>query len=72
MAPERRYSEDEVSRILDDATEVQATGTPSASGTDGMTLTELQDIGREVGIPEDVIAQAASTRALCTSYSIRA
>jgi|AP95_1055475.scaffolds.fasta_scaffold02762_8 hypothetical protein len=60
MAPERRYSEDEVSRILDDATEVQATGTPSASGTDGMTLTELQDIGREVGIPEDVIAQAAS------------
>ena len=60
MDPTRRYSEDEVSRILDTATETQTSaGRPLSSGT-GMTLAELQDIGREVGISGDLIATAAA------------
>jgi hypothetical protein len=61
---DRRYSEDEVAKILEAATEVREAGDRSlpsgdASG-DGVTLAELQDIGREVGIPEKSIELAAS------------
>ena len=59
---ERRYSEDEVAEILDRATETEPTGQPTASGSStGMTLSELQDIGDEVGIPKDLIARAAAS-----------
>ena len=64
LTQDRRYSEDEVAKILEAATEVREAGDRSlpsgdASG-DGVTLAELQDIGREVGIPEESIELAAS------------
>lgn len=60
MDSSRRYSEEEIAQILDYATEVQDGGGRSLSSGTGMTLAELQDIGREVGISSDVIADAAS------------
>ncbi len=64
LTQDRRYSEEEVAEILEAATEVREAGDRSlpsgdASG-DGVTLAELQDIGREVGIPEESIELAAS------------
>jgi hypothetical protein len=65
---ERRYSEDEVAAILKIAAERQQldAGTmssdadaASAPGAGGMTLTQLQEIAREVGIPGDMILHAA-------------
>ena len=58
MADERRYSDDEVAAIF------EAASAPVASRADGrssqgLTLTELQSIGREVGIAPDRIAEAA-------------
>jgi hypothetical protein len=58
---ERRYSEEEVAAVFERATDDrQGTRRQVASGT-GMTLAELQEIGREVGIPPEAIAQAASS-----------
>ena len=60
MSSERRYSEDEVNHILDRATEAQTSRAPSASpSSSGLTLRELKEIGREVGISEDDITRAA-------------
>jgi len=59
---ERRYSEDEVAEILDRATETQSGERSVGSGSStGMTLSELQDIGDEVGIPKDLITRAAAS-----------
>jgi hypothetical protein len=57
----RRYTEAEVAAIFERATEVQPTGQRQPSSGEGMTLAELQEIGREVGIPEESIALAAQT-----------
>jgi hypothetical protein len=57
----RRYNEAEVAAIFERATEAQQAGpTPSATG-EGMSLAELQEIGREVGISAESIALAART-----------
>jgi hypothetical protein len=53
---ERRYSEDEVREIFRLATEQPP---QLGAATDGLTLAELKDIGREVGIPELTVAAAA-------------
>jgi hypothetical protein len=57
----RRFNETEVAAIFERATEVQLPGRRQASAAEGMTLAELQEIGREVGIPEESIALAAQT-----------
>lgn len=60
MSPEREYTEEEVAEILDRATQVDRSPSTSAGGSGrGLTLAELHDIGREVGIAEDVITRAA-------------
>jgi hypothetical protein len=57
---ERRYNDDEVAAIFANAADTQeATPHPVSSGT-GMTLRELQEIGHEVGISAQAIANAAS------------
>lgn len=59
---ERRFSEDEVADIFARATEATEPTSASqlqAAPGDGMTLAQLQDIGREVGIPAESIARAA-------------
>jgi hypothetical protein len=56
---ERRFSEEEVSEILKYAAESQqSTGSPLPSAN-GLTLTELTDIGREVGITPEAMQYAA-------------
>lgn len=59
MTDERRYQDDEVAAIF------EAASTPAAASDDarpanGLTLAELQAIGREVGIAPERIAQAAA------------
>jgi hypothetical protein len=58
---ERRYTDDEVAAIIATATEaqqsVQAKFGPFAGG--GMTLAEVQEIGREVGIAPELTLKAA-------------
>ena len=64
---DRRYTDAETAAIFKAAAELQqaaltrpegAAG-PSSSA-DGMTLAQLQEIGREVGIPSDLVARAAN------------
>jgi hypothetical protein len=56
----RRYSEEDVAEIFQRAAEAQQTARRRLpSTTEGMTLAELQEIGREVGIPAELVAQAA-------------
>lgn len=57
--PERRYSEAEVTAIFKQATEEQQSGRRLLSAAEGMTLAELQEIGRDVGVPAELVAQAA-------------
>lgn len=56
---ERRYSEEEVAAIFERATEARQVSHRAPTTGAGMTLAELQDIGREVGLAPDAIAQAA-------------
>lgn len=59
---ERRYTEDEVTTIFERAAEARPEGRRRlASGEDGLTLAELQQIGREVGIAPDAVAHAAAS-----------
>jgi hypothetical protein len=67
---ERRYDDAESAAIFKVAAELQQATAREATGgrpvlgqgegeTDGMTLAQLQDIAREVGIPSELIARAA-------------
>lgn len=56
---ERRFNEAEVAAIFKQATEAQQTGGRHLPSGEGLTLTELQDIAREVGISSDLIQNAA-------------
>lgn len=56
---ERRYSEEEVAAIFERAAEVQQTARRQLPPGEGMTLADLQEIGREVGIPPELVVQAA-------------
>jgi hypothetical protein len=58
---ERRYSEAEVAAIFKRAAEAQQKEQTLVPLSKGMTLTQLQDIGREVGLAADQIAAAART-----------
>ena len=58
---DRRFNDDEVAAIFERATEARTADRPHASSSEGMTLAQLQDIGREVGIAPDAIAHAALT-----------
>ena len=61
MTDVRRYSEDEVARILRDAATPRAALPGAPGAADGMTLAELQDIGAEVGLSPARIADAAAS-----------
>lgn len=64
--PERRYNDTEIAAIFRAATESQPapSSQPDVPSDEGLTLTDLQTIGREVGIAPEAVAQAA--RALDT------
>ena len=69
MPSERRFDESEVAAIFERATAREAHGEARGDapghqlirGGDGLTLGQLQEIGREIGIAPDVIADAALT-----------
>ena len=56
---DRRYSEEEVAAIFERAAEAQQTARRQLPPGEGMTLADLQAIGREVGIPPELVSQAA-------------
>jgi hypothetical protein len=56
---ERRFNEAEVAAIFERAAEAQQPGGRQLPSGTGMSLTELQEIGREVGLSPDSIVQAA-------------
>ncbi|HEX5004577.1 MAG TPA: hypothetical protein VFV65_04635 [Gemmatimonadales bacterium] len=58
---DRRYSEAEVAEIFRQAAEAQQSAQRRLPPGDGLTLSDLQGIGQDVGIPPDLIAQAATT-----------
>lgn len=62
MADERHYQEDEVAEIFE-AASAPALSRGEAAPTQGLTLAELQAIGREVGIAPERIAEAAASLA---------
>jgi hypothetical protein len=60
MSGERLYDEDEVAEILKRATASDPTRTPVSAGSkEGLSLSQLQEIGSEVGIPPVRMAEAA-------------
>jgi len=67
---ERRFSETEVAEIFERATRHQSSALRQASSTDGMTLVQLQEIGREVGIAPEMIAQAARSVGAADRYTV--
>jgi len=56
---ERRYSKEEVTAIFQRAAEARQTARRQLPPGAGMTLADLKEIGREVGIPANLVAQAA-------------
>ena len=60
---ERRFDEAEVASIFERATEAQQSAQPQLPVGEGMTLAELQEIGREVGIAPEFLAHAARSLA---------
>lgn len=56
---DRRYTDDEVAAILARAAEGSPSPTLGAPQEEGLTLAQLQDIGREVGIAPESVAAAA-------------
>jgi hypothetical protein len=55
----RRYNDEEIAAIFQNASEGPQASPPQAAHEQGMTLAELQEIGREVGISPDAVDRAA-------------
>ena len=58
---DRRFNEEEVAAIFKQATEAQQTPQRQLPSGEGLTLAEVQEIGRQVGIAPELIDQAASS-----------
>ncbi len=56
---ERRYTEEEVAAIFERASEAQQAARRQLAPSEGMTLADLQEIGREVGLPAELVTEAA-------------
>lgn len=56
---ERRYSEEEIAAIFERAAQAQQTARRQLASGEGMTLAELQEIGRDVGLPAELVVDAA-------------
>ena len=59
MADERKYRDEEVKEIFDLAITKDEVGFPAGSNEDGLTLSELQEVGLDVGVEPSRIAEAA-------------
>lgn len=63
MSNERRYQDHEIRQILDLAIGQEDGPAQSLAAVDGLTLRELQEVGREVGVPPERITQAVAALA---------
>ncbi len=59
MDDERRFDGDEIEAILDRAVSAREESAAARLPHEGLTLAELKDVGREVGIPAERIEEAA-------------
>jgi hypothetical protein len=59
--PDDRYDEEQAAAIFTRAAEAEATGRRPVGGSGGMTLKELQEIGREAGLSPEAVAEAAAS-----------
>jgi hypothetical protein len=59
LMDDRRYEDDEVREIFERATRASEAGRPLPSSGGGLTLSDLKEIGREVGVEPDRIDEAA-------------
>ncbi len=64
---ERRYDETEVREIFERATEAHEVAVRTSSPAEGLTLHELQAIGRDVGIAPELVARAAASLEVLTT-----
>jgi len=60
MSKERRYQDDEIREILDLAIGEEDRPAHSLPAVDGLTLVQLQEVGREVGLPPSRITHAVA------------
>ena len=60
MNDDRRYPDDDVREIFEMAAAAQSPARRSLGSSDGLTLVQLQEIGREAGLDPARIAEAAS------------
>ena len=60
MSDQRRYQEEEIKEIFESAALARESGPRSLSTGAGLTLAELQEIGLEVGLAPERIADAAA------------
>lgn len=58
MTSERRYQDHEIREILHRAIDEESRVGGSVTAADGLTLRQLQEVGQEVGVSPDRIAQA--------------
>jgi hypothetical protein len=67
LMTQRRYRDDEVREIFERASHRDASVMTVRPIADGLTLGELQDIGREVGLKATTVAEAAAALEMRTS-----
>ena len=60
MKDERRFTDEEVTQILDDAAEAQASAGDLVTGQTGLTLRELKEIAGEAGISPEAGGRAVT------------
>lgn len=59
--PERRYNDEEVAAIFARASEEEQSSTQLVRSSEGLTLADLQEIGREAGLAPERVANAAQS-----------
>ena len=60
LADQRTYDDDEVKEIFSLAANTQGAAPTTSEARSGLTLRELQEVGREVGLEPDRVAEAAA------------
>ena len=60
MSTERRYTEEEIAAIFEQAVRAEEAAPRTPSHGEGLTLAELQHVGREAGIAPGAVARAAA------------
>lgn len=60
MSPDRKYNEQEIAAIFKQAAADQEAAQGAIPSSEGLTLTEIEQIGKEAGITPEFIARAAA------------